>query len=1112
MAIFTVTLTPAAGPGGVTFDVATANGTALAGIDYVASNLTGQTIPAGASNYLFQVATVADMLQEQTETFLVNVTNIVGATVIDGQGIGTIIDDDVAAPTANDVVATVAYGGSQTITPDITGGTATSVAVATPTHGTAAVNGMSMLYTPAVGYAGPDSFSYTATGPGGTSPPATVTITVSPPTIAYTPANPAPGTVGVAYSQSLAGASGGAGPYAYAHIQASGPLPSGLTLDSDGTLHGTPAADGTFDFTVIATDSSSGSGPFSSAPAAVLVTIGAAAPTIASLAPSNGSTAGGTSVTITGTHLAGATAATFGGVPATDLVVNSATSITVTTPAHAAGPVDVAVTTAGGSDTLAGAFTYEAPASNDASLANLVISAGALNPAFASGVTNYTASVPYTVGSLVLTPTAAHAGATITVDGQTVGSGSPSSAIALAIGDTAIAVVVTAQDQTTRTYTVTVARAEPTIAIDPGALPDGEAGSVYGPVTLTADGGAAPYAFAVTAGNLPEGLSLGGTGGLTGTPTEAGSFPVTVTATDDNGFTGSQPFLLSIRAPEIDISVPSIPEGKVNTPFTAVQLSASGGVAPYAFSVAGGRLPGGVVLAADGRLSGTPTQAGNFTATVAATDSLGFVGTAGVSLRINKLDVPVAQDLTLEVMAGTNGSIDLTQGATNGPFTRAAIAAHPVAEAGRAAIRKDGAAYMLDFAAAATFEGSASLQYTLSNANGRSAPATVTLNIIARPDPSQDPDVIGLLTAQAEAAKRFARTQTQNFNQRLEQLHDEGERRRNSMNANMSLQRRDSERAAYARDDERNRIREAFERVDAHGKERAKPSSNTSDASDDHNPLGKFAVWSGGFVNFAEADNGSIDLDSTLVGMSGGVDYRFTPTFVAGLGFGYGRDKTDVGANGTESLGQAWSMAAYGSYKPTPEIFIDGLIGYSLMNFDSRRYISATGDFAMGSRDGQQVFGSLTAGYEHRRDGWLLSPYGRLELSRSRLDAFTENGGGIWDLTYGHQTIDTLSGILGLRLEYAMPMDWGVLKPRARVEYTHDFEGSSRVSVGYADIGTLPYVVETEPFSKDHLTVGLGFDAQIGDGWTIGFDYRTAYGSGGRQQDHTFAVKVGAQF
>ncbi|MGN6770163.1 MAG: autotransporter domain-containing protein [Rhizobiaceae bacterium] len=662
-------------------------------------------------------------------------------------------------------------------------------------------------------------------------------------------------------------------------------------------------------------------------------------------------------------------------------------------------------------------------------------------------------------------------------------------------------------ERKTQTYTFNVAEIAE-ITIDPTTIPDGEVGASYGPLKLTASGGTAPYTFRITAGVMPAGISLRSDGTIQGTPTNSGIANFTVEVTDANSATAMRSYSLTIKSPDVLVSVPSLPDGKVNTAYPGVRLIASGGTGPYEFAVVAGKLPNGVQLTADGAISGTPTEAGDFTATAQATDRSGFTGTADLSLKIKGLDVPVARDMTLEVMAGTTGSIDLTQGATNGPFTAADIATHPAAEAGKATIRHDGATHMLDFAAAGAFAGSASLQYTLSNADGRSAPATVILHVIARPDPSQDPEVIGLLTAQTETAKRFAKTQIQNFNRRLEQLHEEGDRRRNSVNVNIGMTERDSDKTAYA-DEERDRdpVADAFRRMDS-----GKKDEQASSGQDAYNPLGNFAVWTGGYVNFAKADSGGLDLDSTLVGVSGGVDYRFSPKFVAGLGFGYGRDKTEIGDNGTESRGRVWSMAAYGSYKPAPNVFIDGLLGYGFMDFDSRRFVTANGNFATGSRGGRQVFGSLTAGYEYRDEAWLVSPYGRLEASRSKLDGFTEQGGGIYGLTYGDQTVDTLSGVLGLRLEYAMPMDWGVLKPRARLEYTHDFEGSSRVSLGYTDVGTMPYGIDVDPFSRDYLTIGLGVDAQIGDAWNLGFDYRTAYGSGGAGRDHTFAIKVGSTF
>ncbi len=89
----------------------------------------------------------------------------------------------------------------------------------------------------------------------------------------------------------------------------------------------------------------------------------AATPTVTQLAPSSGPTSGGTSVTVTGTNLTGATAVSFGSTSAASFTVNSATSITAVDPAQGAGTIDVTVTTPGGTSGTSAAdrFTYNAP-------------------------------------------------------------------------------------------------------------------------------------------------------------------------------------------------------------------------------------------------------------------------------------------------------------------------------------------------------------------------------------------------------------------------------------------------------------------------------------------------------------------------------------------------------------------------------------------------------------------------------------------------------------------------------------------------------------------------------------------------------------------------------
>jgi len=92
---FTVSLSQAASSA-VTFDIATANGTATAGSDYLAASQAGRSIAAGATSASFAVTINGDTAVEPNETFAVNLSNVSGATVADGQATGTINNDDTA--------------------------------------------------------------------------------------------------------------------------------------------------------------------------------------------------------------------------------------------------------------------------------------------------------------------------------------------------------------------------------------------------------------------------------------------------------------------------------------------------------------------------------------------------------------------------------------------------------------------------------------------------------------------------------------------------------------------------------------------------------------------------------------------------------------------------------------------------------------------------------------------------------------------------------------------------------------------------------------------------------------------------------------------------------
>lgn len=412
---------------------------------------------------------------------------------------------------------------------------------------------------------------------------------------------------------------------------------------------------------------------------------------------------------------------------------------------------------------------------------------------------------------------------------------------------------------------------------------------------------------------------------------------------------------------------------------------------------------------------------------------------------------------------------------------------------------------------------SVSIVVTAPSGANRSYTVVVSRAALVFPDPTLDPEMIGLLNAQTSAARRFAQVQTRNFQNRLEQLHDEGDRRKSSLGVRLGGQASNaapvdpSDRSSSASATPNAALGYAPEKRNAFpGKVIGlKDPEQPAPALDPD--LGPFAFWSSGFVNFGERDSGKLDLDYTLVGVSGGIDYRFSERFVAGFGVGYGRDRTDIGDNGTESRANAYSAAVYGSFKPLDNFFIDALVGGSILDFDSIRFITTDGSLTDGKRDGSQMFGSLTAAYEFRQETWLVSPYGRLEMSRSWLDGYAEGGDSIYRLTYGDQTVDTVTGVVGLRANYAIDYTWGRLTPGVRAEYAHDFQGASRAAMGYSALGGLPYALDIEGESSDSGNVGLSLDFSFENAWTTGVEYQTGFGGSGAR-DHAFALRVGAKF
>jgi len=170
------------------------------------------------------------------------------------------------------------------------------------------------------------------------------------------------------------------------------------------------------------------------------------------------------------------------------------------------------------------------------------------------------------------------------------------------------------------------------LTITTSSLASGTVGTGYSQ-TLAATGGTPPYTWSLYSGSLPAGLTLSSSGSINGAPTASGTSNFTVRATDNVSATATKALSIVVTVLPLDITTTSLAGGVVGNGYSQT-LAATGGIAPYSWSVTGGSLPAGLSLSSGGSITGTPTTSGTASFTVRCADSQGSPATDTQALSI----------------------------------------------------------------------------------------------------------------------------------------------------------------------------------------------------------------------------------------------------------------------------------------------------------------------------------------------------------------------------------------------------------------------------------------------------------------------------------------------
>jgi len=449
------------------------------------------------------------------------------------------------------------------------------------------------------------------------------------------------GTINEPYSKPLQ-AAGGTAPLTWSLVPGSGSLPQGIELNGlTGEISGTPAGTtpSTSRFTIQVTDTGGQSDTqiFS-------ITINLpAAPNITTTSLPPG--------TFNGTY--NQTIAITGGVGTLDWIVTSG----ALPPGLNLNPLNGNIS---GTATRAGSFTFMLQVTDSFSQSdqqNFTIAINAPQPT----ITAPPSLPPGTVNQLYPNTTLTASGGTapLTWD-STVNPALPNGlswdAATHTISGTPLngsqgtrSHTFTVRDSTnpvqtaTRTYSLTIVLPSPP-NITTTSLPNGTVTQPYNR-TIQRTGGTPPFSWSFT-GTIPPGLNFdSSTGGISGTPTAAGTFNFTVQVTDNLSQSDTQALSITIVLPAPpNITTKTLQNGTIASAYSQT-VQASGGTGALTWTISAGSLPPGLnpINSSTGQITGTPTTAGTFSFTVRATDTLTQFDDKALSITI---DLPAPPNIT----------------------------------------------------------------------------------------------------------------------------------------------------------------------------------------------------------------------------------------------------------------------------------------------------------------------------------------------------------------------------------------------------------------------------------------------------------------------------------
>ena len=283
----------------------------------------------------------------------------------------------------------------------------------------------------------------------------------------------------------------------------------------------------------------------------------------------------------------------------------------------------------------------------------------------------------------------------------------------------------------------------------------------------------------------------------------------------------------------------------------------------------------------------------------------------------------------------------------------------------------------------------------------------------------------------------------------------------------------------------------------------------------------RWGFFAAGTLGHGSADPGHVlpgyNFDTT--GLTAGVDYRYSDSFIFGATAGYARfNSTLDGGNGHMNT-RGWSLSAYSTLFHQDSWYADGVLTWGHNRYDITRRIlytltTPTGTTTIDTRananaSGSSLAGTLTIGRDFQRGPWSIGPYFRGNLARLSFDDYRESlpagtpGSGL-GLVVKSRNVQSASSVLGGKFTYASSQSWGVLMPHIQAEWEHEFKSDPyRLEAHFLNDPTAtPILVTGDAIDSDFFRLGFGLSFIFTGGKSGFIYYEKTLGRRGITQDN----------